>query len=113
MENVFWILDFRFWSGFRNPKSKIGNLKSGQASLEMTAALIGALLLLFGSLKVCLYFAERLVTRHQNYGTGRIVAASAVRPPPPFPEWGPLYPDDAANPLNKPMPKLNIFEGDD
>ena len=44
----------------------------GQAALEMTAALIGVLLLLFGSLKVCLWLAERLIARQQSYEATRV-----------------------------------------
>jgi hypothetical protein len=77
---------------------------TGQASLEMTAALIGALLLLFGSLRVCLYFSERLVKRHQNYeglaGLGRVAAANTV-----------VLMDSILPP--EPRNKLNIFTGDD
>ena len=49
-----------------------------QASLEMTVALMGAILLLFGSLKVFLWMTERLVIRHQHYEDTRESAASTT-----------------------------------
>ena len=74
----FWILDF----GIQNRKSKIQNAcdghNRGQASLEMTVALIGALLLLFGSLKVFLWVNERLVSRQMSYEATRVAAASTT-----------------------------------
>ncbi len=90
-------------SALRTPHSALG--RRAQASLEMTAALIGALLLLFGSLKVCLYFAERIVKRHQNYEyesllNNRVAAANTVVFMPP------ILPTEPQN-------KLNIFTGDD
>lgn len=45
--------------------------RRGQASLEMTAALIGALLLLFGSFKIFLWVNERVIQRHQRYEATR------------------------------------------
>jgi len=52
----------------------------GQASLEMTVALIGALLLLFGSLKVFLWIAERLIERQASYEATRQPAGSSAGP---------------------------------
>ncbi|MBI3319013.1 MAG: hypothetical protein HYZ89_00270 [Candidatus Omnitrophica bacterium] len=40
----------------------------------MTLALTGALILLFGSLKVCLWISERLVRRQQYYHCTRVAA---------------------------------------
>ncbi len=78
------ILDFRFWifdyAAIQNPKSKIQNAygfcsgRRGQASLEMTVALIGAVLLLLGSFKVWLWVNERLVRRQQDYEASRMTA---------------------------------------
>lgn len=59
-------------------------LRSGQASLEMTVALVGAILLLFGSLKVFLWLNERLVTRHQNYEATRVSGVPWVEPSTPL-----------------------------
>ncbi|MBI4322870.1 MAG: hypothetical protein HY596_01195 [Candidatus Omnitrophica bacterium] len=42
----------------------------------MTVALIGALLLLFGSLKVFLWINERLVKRQVSYEDTRVAAGS-------------------------------------
>ena len=72
-----------------NPKSKIQNLKSparslqcarAQASLEMTAAMIGALLLFFAGAKVWLWVSQRLVTRQQGYETSRVAAGDQPSP---------------------------------
>lgn len=48
----------------------------GQATLEMTVALTGALLLMLGSFKVFLWCAERLIRRQQAYECTRVKAAS-------------------------------------
>ena len=56
----------------RNPQSAIRN--RAQASLEMTLALGGMLLLLLGSFKVFLWINERLVRRHQYYNCTRVAA---------------------------------------
>lgn len=50
---------------------------SGQASIEMTVAMIGALLLLFAAVKMFLWFSERLVTRQQRYEQSRPAAAGS------------------------------------
>ena len=61
------------------PHSLTPSLPSkGQASLEMTLALMGSLLLLFGSFKVCLWLNERLVRRHQYYNCTRVQAGSSA-----------------------------------
>ena len=46
-------------------------VKRAQASLEMTAAIVGALLLLFGALKLFLWVNERIVVRQRNYEATR------------------------------------------
>lgn len=51
-------------------------LVRGQASLEMTIALVGALILLFGSLKVLLWSVERVTARQQAYEQSRVAAGS-------------------------------------
>ena len=51
-------------------------IDKGQASLEMTLALVGALLLLFGSLKVFLWLNSRFVARQQAYEASRVAAGS-------------------------------------
>lgn len=43
----------------------------GQAALEVTVALIGAIVLLFGSLKVFLWINERLISRQIAYDEGK------------------------------------------
>lgn len=53
-------------------------LQRGQASLEMTLALGGVLLLLLGSFKVFLWINERLVRRHQYYNCTRVAAGSSA-----------------------------------
>lgn len=55
-----------------------------QASLEMTVALIGMILLLFGSLKLFLWLNERLVTRHQNYEATRVSGGAWTEPSTPL-----------------------------
>ena len=54
--------------------------RRGQASLEMTLALIGALLLLFGSLKVFLWVNERMVSRQLSYEATRTAAGNHASP---------------------------------
>ena len=63
------------------PESKIQNLPCSaraQASLEMTLAMTGALLLLLGSFKVWLWINERLVRRQQYYNCTRVAAGSSA-----------------------------------
>ena len=48
--------------------------RAGQASLEMTVALIGALLLTFAGFQVLFWSARRLVHRHKEYERTRIAA---------------------------------------
>ena len=66
--------------GIQNPKSKIQNYScpplSGQATLELTVAMIGALLFLVAAVKVVLWSTERFITRTQNYDRTRVQAAS-------------------------------------
>ena len=50
----------------------------GQASLEMTLAMIGALLLLFGSFKVFLWVTKRMIVRQQAYESSRVAAGSSA-----------------------------------
>lgn len=62
-------------------------LGRGQASLEMTLAMTGALLLLFGSFKVFLWTNERLIMRQTAYeqgepGTGKGGRVDAGSAPP-------------------------------
>ena len=79
------ILDFGFLifdSAIQNPKSKIQNVflvsrRKGQASLEMTLALLGAMLLMLAGFKVCLWAWERVVTRQQYYESTRVAAGSS------------------------------------
>lgn len=65
----------------------------GQASLEMTLALIGALLLLFGSVKVFVWLNSRFVERQQAYEASRVAAGST----------------QAGMTWNEPSQKLAIF----
>ena len=66
-----------FNSAFRIPHSAFScSSRRGQASLEMTVALFGALLLLFGCLKLCLWFNERCFKRNQDYDHTRARAGS-------------------------------------
>ena len=52
-------------------------MRRGQASLEMTLAMIGALLLLFGSLQVFVWVNGRLIVRQRNYEQTRQQAAES------------------------------------
>ena len=68
---------------YRTPNSpfRIGQIphsacQRGQASLEMTVALMGTLLLLFGSVKVFVWMTQRLVARQQSYEATRVEAGS-------------------------------------
>ena len=54
--------------------------RGGQASLEMTVAIIGALLLVFGALRICLWFCERFVARQTSYEATRVEAVSSDDP---------------------------------
>lgn len=56
----------------------------GQASLEMTVALVGALLLLFGAFRVCLWVAERLVRRQTSYEATRLSGGDWQEPSTPL-----------------------------
>lgn len=49
-----------------------GNPRHGQASVEMTLAMFGALLLFLASFKVFLWINERLIQRQVNYEHGVI-----------------------------------------
>ncbi len=50
----------------------------GQASLEMTVALFGGLLLLLGSFKIFLWASERIIRRQQYYDCTRSAAGGAT-----------------------------------
>ncbi len=62
-------------SAFRIPHSA---LNKGQASLEMTVALFGGLLLLLGSFKIFLWSSERIIRRQQYYDCTRSAAGGAT-----------------------------------
>ena len=55
-------------------------MRRGQASMEMVVAMIGALVLLVGSVKIVLWAAERYFTRVKNYDQTRRSAASTPIP---------------------------------
>ena len=84
----------------RHPASRIPHsaLRGGQASLEMTAAIIGALLLLAGIVRFTLWCTERYVARIQAYDRTRPLAASV--PPAYNIRWDGSY---------EPRQKLNIL----
>ena len=100
--------------------------RRGQASIEITVAFVGALIIFFVSLKIFVWLAERLIVRHQRYenitvdlgsfgftlpGTARLLAGNIPVPYVVDPRTGkPLF-----NPwvIMPPEPKkLDIFEGD-
>lgn len=80
----------------QNPKSKIQNrddlrpVRQAQASLETTVALLGAILLLFASLKVFLWISERLIRRQQYYNCTRAMSGRE-----------PVLWNDQADPANR------------
>ena len=69
-----------FQSGGGRKKRNVPIFSSAQASLEMTLATIGLLLLLFGSFKLLLWMSERMIRRQQDYDTGRAAAANDGNP---------------------------------
>ena len=100
--------------------------RRGQASIEITVAFAGALLIFFVSLKIFVWLADRLIQRHRDYesitvdlgafgftlpGTARLLAGNIPIPYIVDPRTGePLF-----NPLvlvPQEPPKLDIFEGD-
>ena len=68
----------------RHQTSDIRHEERGQASLEMTVALIGMLLLLLGSLKVFVWMNERLVARQRSYENTRVSGGRWVEPSKPL-----------------------------
>ncbi len=68
----------------------------GQASLEVTLAMLGTLLLFFGCVKVFVWVAGGLAQRQYNYDVSRAMAADADAPIPSIPY--------------EPQP-LRVFEG--
>ena len=73
-------------------------LRRGQASLEMAAAIVGALTLLFGVVRFAFWCAERYVARMQAYDLGRAAAASV-----------PFAPDAPWDGSYEPTEKLDIL----
>jgi len=78
-------------------KGQARALQRGQASLETTLAMLGALLLLLGSVKVYLWVNERLISRQQAYEATRVAAGSTQ----------PGVFDNSASQL-----RLDVFPGD-
>ena len=76
-------------------------LRRGQASLEMTAAIIGALTLLFGAVRFTLWCTERYMARIEAYDRDRLLAANSA--------WlggswyGSYEPKERLNILNEPV----------
>ena len=58
--------------------------RDAQASLEMTVALFGAILLLLATLKVFLWVNERIIRRQQNYETTRVGGGQWTEPNQPL-----------------------------
>lgn len=50
------------------------NRLRGQAAIEMTIAIIGSLVLIAGSLKICLWMARTIVERQEAYQATRTAA---------------------------------------
>ena len=53
-------------------------LRGGQASLEMAVALVGMMLLLFGSLQVFVWINGRVIQRQMDYEATRVTAGSTT-----------------------------------
>ena len=100
--------------------------RRGQASIEITVAFVGALVMFFASLKIFLWLTERLIVRHRRYesvtvdlgafgftlpGTLRLLAGNIPIPYVVNPSTGePLF-----NPLvlvPQEPGKLDLFAGD-
>ena len=64
-------------SALRTPHSAF---ERAQASMEMTVAMICAMLLMLGCFKMWLWMNERLIARQQEYNATRVAAASNVNP---------------------------------
>ena len=69
-----WTMDY----GRLSQKGR--SAQRGQASLEMTVAMIGALILLFGSFKVFLWINERIIGRQMSYEATRQAAGTHGSP---------------------------------
>lgn len=54
--------------------------RNGQASLEMTVAMLCLMTLLFGSVKVFLWLVDRVATRQVDYSKTRVEAGSCEFP---------------------------------
>lgn len=52
------------------------NKRKGQASLELTVALIAIFVLCFGSVKIFTWLNERMVLRQEGYEATRVAAGS-------------------------------------
>ena len=82
--------------------------RRGQASLEMTAALAGTVLLLLGTLAIFLWMNGHIVRRQENYEDDRPRAASVPQPNEEHPHiisW-----DETR--WNEPTQTLRIFRKD-
>lgn len=53
--------------------------QAGQATIESTIGFAAGLLLLFGSLQLCFWFAQRYVRRQQGYERTRVEAGTQTR----------------------------------
>lgn len=78
-----WRLEAGNWKG-----------RSAQAALEMCLALIGVMLLVFGCLKMFLWFTTGYVIRQRNYERTRVTAGNRApnimpmdTPTPPVVKW--------------------------
>lgn len=83
---------------------------TGQATIEMAVAFVGALLLLFGTLKVALWMGERYVRREINYERTRTTAAGTTTLPPNTNRVSPAAMNWNQFAWPEPAKQLNIFQ---
>lgn len=57
-----------------------GHSSRAQASMEMTVAMICAMLLMLGCFKMWMWMNQRLIARQQAYDASRVAAGSDINP---------------------------------
>jgi len=75
--------------------------RRAQASIEVTLAFICIFILLFGSIKIFIWFTERIVRRQEDYEQTRVLAGSLSK--------GQTLEQAGANLNESNYPKLDIF----
>ena len=91
-------------SGASVRRHRADRWRAGQtAAVESTIAFVAGLALLLGSLKLCMWFSQRYVTRQRGYDCTRVVATGQTRLTP----WTPV----PTQLWDGPSKKLNMFSG--